>query len=298
MKRDQRFGEDRLQAHLAEFEQVRAKTAEALAAASLNKRYEPTFVMNRAWDQVDYLLLRYSCGHPVSNLKQQMPALLDLWERSERLALEVWTESDRVSRRLWAENISFYNRCFWLVGLAFALELEDVHWQRLVKLIGNEGNDMLLDRVIATRQPGRRIGDALCHPKPYARLLAVLNAPAHEQARLLKDFVTHWYADLDRPPKKGLSRLTNLEDRPYWYDNHEGISSYFGYWCLEAVAVVKAFGVDDALCLGHPHYPGDLLRPHGPSTHVAASASEQDLTARPENLTPAKGWIARMRKMI
>jgi hypothetical protein len=263
-----------------------------------NLSYEPQFVYELVGKHLQLLLRRYCLGDPVSDLKQHLYPLLDAWEEAERLGATVWTPEIQHSRHSWAENISFYNRCFWLVGLAFALELEDVHWQRLVKLIGNEGNDMLLDRVIATRQPGRRIGDALCHPKPYARLMAVLNAPAHEQARLLKDFVTHWYAELDRPPKKGLSRLTNLEDRPYWYDNHEGISSYFGYWCLEAVAVVKAFGVDDALCLGHPHYPGDLLRPKGPSTHPVVSTSEQELTARPESPVPATGWFARMRKMI
>jgi hypothetical protein len=269
-----------------------------LVQPSGNPEYRPQFVYELVGVHLHILLRQYCRGDPVADLKQHLHPLLDAWEEAERLGATVWTPEIQHSRHSWAENISFYNRCFWLVGLAFALELEDVHWQRLVKLIGNEGNDMLLDRVIATRQPGRRIGDALCHPKPYARLLAVLNAPAHQQARLLKDFVTHWYAELDRPPKKGLSRLTNLEDRPYWYDNHEGISSYFGYWCLEAVAVVKAFGVDDALCLGHPHYPGDLLRPKGPSTHPVVSTSEQELTARPESPVPATGWFARMRKMI
>ncbi|MDZ4146410.1 MAG: DUF1911 domain-containing protein [Burkholderiales bacterium] len=38
---------------------------------------------------------------------------------------------------------------------------------------------------------------------------------------------------------------------------------------MVAAAAVKAFGMDDSLCLGHEHYPGDLLRPDdGPSTHV------------------------------
>jgi hypothetical protein len=29
--------------------------------------------------------------------------------------------------------------------------------------------------------------------------------------------------------------------------------------------------LDDSLCLGHAHYPGDLLRPDGPSTHPSRS---------------------------
>ncbi|WP_200946673.1 PoNi-like cognate immunity protein [Pelomonas sp. Root405] len=272
MKRDQLFSEERLQALLSIFSEVVAKSEKALEVPAVNKRYEPTFVWRCAWEQLDLLLLRYSTGHLVAGLKPHLLRLLDLWERSEEKAAALWSEAEREPRRRWAGNISFYNRCFWLVGLALALELEDAPWQRLLKLIGNEGQDALLDRVIATRQPGRPVGTVLCHPKPYARLLAVLDGAKDRQAALLRDFVSHWYAELDRAPRKGMSRLTNLEERPDWYDNHEGVSSYFGYWCVEAVAVAKAFDIDDSLCLGHPHYPGDLLRPDGPSTHPAGEA--------------------------
>lgn len=250
-----------------------AKVVKLRAQPSANPSYEPQFVYEQAGDHLHLLLLRYGRGDPVADLKQHLYPLLDAWEEAERLGAAVWSADVQRMRHSWRDNISFYNRCFWLVGLALALDLEQKHWQRLLKLIGNEGQDALLDRVIATRQPGRAVGAALCHPKPYARLLAVLEAAEDRRPALLRDFVSHWYAELDRPPKKGMSRLTNLEDRPYWYDNHEGVSSYFGYWCLEAVAVVKAFGVDDSLCLGHPNYPGDLLRPNGPSTHPANEVS-------------------------
>lgn len=134
-------------------------------------------------------------------------------------------------------------------------------------LIGNEGEDELLDRVIASRQPMRRIGTKLCHPQPYQRLLDAINAPKENQPKLLLTFVEKWYKGLDRPPKKGLSEQTAMYDRPYWYKYHTLEGGYFGYWCVEAAAAAKAFGLDDTLCLGHPHYPGDLLRPDGPSTH-------------------------------
>jgi hypothetical protein len=121
--------------------------------------------------------------------------------------------------------------------------------------------------VIATRQPGRPIGKQLRHPKPYARLLAAIDAPQPQQAQGLRDFVEHWYVELDRPSTKKQHAMYN---RPYWYvygnENFEG-GAYFGRWCVEAVAAVKAFGLDDRLCRGHEHYPGDLLRPDGPSTH-------------------------------
>ena len=37
---------------------------------------------------------------------------------------------------------------------------------------------------------------------------------------------------------------------------------------MEAVVAVKVFNLDDSLCLGHEHYPGDLLRPKVPTTHI------------------------------
>jgi hypothetical protein len=161
------------------------------------------------------------------------------------------------------------------VGLALALEIPDDQWRRLLALIGNEGEDELLDRVIASRQPERKIGNKLCHSKPYQRLLDAVKAPQDKQAKMLFTFVDKWYKELNRPPKKSLSEQTAMYDRPYWYTygdrNFEG-GAYFGRWCVEAVAAAKAFGIDDSLCLGHEHYPGDLLRPDGPSTHPTREA--------------------------
>ncbi|WP_457324222.1 PoNe immunity protein domain-containing protein [Roseateles sp. P5_E11] len=142
-----------------------------------------------------------------------------------------------------------------------------------------------------TWQPGRRIGTQLCHSKPHARLLAVMDAPPDRQPKLLQDFVKHWYAELHRPPRKGMSRLINLDEWPYWYDNHEGVSSYFSYWCVEAVAVVKAFGVDDSLCLSLPNYPGDLLRPQGPTTHAG-----NGLAPAPAPAPTKPGWLQKLRR--
>jgi hypothetical protein len=140
--------------------------------------------------------------------------------------------------------------------------------------MGNEGEDVLLDRIIASRDPDRRIGTALCHPKPYRRLLDAVNASPADQPRMLRLFVENWYTELDRPPKKG--GVTAIYDRPYWYGFDEYIEggAYFGFWCVEAVGAVKAFELDDSLCLGLPHYPGDLLRPDGPTTHASEESAE------------------------
>ena len=261
---------------------------EQIKTPSKNPNYRPQYVFDLACDYPRRTITQYSRGDAIRELSQPFPDLLDTWELSNKLALELnaqlnpgegWDHrhmgtSPLVSDdprshndpRAWVfklSNLNHYNWCFWLVGLALALEIPDEQWQRLLALIGGEGEDVLLDRVIASREPNRKIGTKLLHRKPYARLLKAIDAPRERQATLLREFVEHWYAELDRKGK----------DELWWYiygdpvKNPLSNGSYFGRWCIEAVAAVKAFGLDDRLCLGHPNYPGDLLRPDGPTTH-------------------------------
>jgi len=241
----------------------------ALAAApAAVAELVPQYLFNITLSHWELMLCRYSAGRPIAELPPLFDGLLRAWEESIQLGESVFTPEQKALRRSWPRNLDFYITCFWLTGLALALEIPDAQWQRLLKLMGNEGEDVLLDRIIATRSPGRRIGSTLCHAKPYARLLAAVDAPTPAtQADGLRGFVDHWHAELDRKATKGVPAIYN---RPYWHrfgdENFEG-GAYFGRWCVEAVAAVKAFGLDDSACLGHPHYPGDLLRPLGPSTH-------------------------------
>jgi hypothetical protein len=244
-----------------------------IRSPSLNPLYDPQYTFDTALGTGRLLLRLYSAGAPVRDLLRHLPELLDAWELSNRLSDEICKQNHLTSCRDWdfsLSNLNHYNWCFWLVGLALALDDPDDHWQRLLALIGGEGQDVLLDRVIASRSPGRHIGNRLLHPKPYARLLRAVDAPKDQQPQALRDFVDHWYVELKRPPPKS-PRAPTIE--PFWYRYGDPathpleMGSYFGRWCIEAVAVVKAFGIDDSLCLGHEHYPGDLLRPDRPSTH-------------------------------
>lgn len=282
------------QAYWDEWEKFRHETIEdeerTFQTPSANPAYRPQYVLNNVWHRLRYILTRYSRGDPIHELGQPFPGLLDAWELSNKLAAELnaqlkpgegWDHRHLLTApqpsddprshndpRAWVfdlANLNHYNWCFWLVGLALALEIPDAQWNRLLALIGGEGADILLDRVIASRTPTRKIGAKLLHKKPYARLLKSIDAPNAQQPALLHDFVDHWYAELARKGK----------DELWWYiygdpEKHPlSMGSYFGRWCIEAVAAVKAFGLDDSLCLGHEHYPGDLLRPDGPSTHPA-----------------------------
>jgi hypothetical protein len=255
------------------------KANHLLQEPSKNPTYDPQFANDLSKDASRLILRHYSRGDPIRDLSRHFGGVLDAWELSNKLAVEICREHNLKTCRDWTfelANLNHYNWCFWLAGLALALEIPDDQWQRLLVLIGGEGEDVLLDRVIASRQPERPIGSKLLHKKPYARLLKAIDARKDQQATLLKDFVDHWYAELARKGK----------DELWWYiygdpeKNPLEMGSYFGRWCIEAVAAVKVFGLDDCLCLGHEYYPGDLLRPDGPSTHPVRVEAKPGLFAR------------------
>lgn len=270
---------------------------EILNAEEGDKNYRPQYTFQLAQENWTQMLSRYSRGDSIHELAQYFPPLLNAWEEAERLGKAVWTQEQQYTRHTWAVNYDHYIICFWLVGLALALEVPDDQWQRLLALIGNDGEDALLDRIIASRSPNRKIGSALCYKKPYARLLAALDAPAAEQSQKLKEFVEHWYKEVGAGAKSGRAAQAVPYPHPYWYkygdSNFEG-GAYFGRWCVEAVAAVKAFGLDDSACLGHEHYPGDLLRPNGPSTHPLRE--EPALSSAPDQPEPSlkRGLLARI----
>lgn len=245
---------------------------ERLDLPSANPAYRPQYIRAQARDHLELMLCLYSQGAPTSCLSRWFDGLIRAWEASQALEPEVYPPEVVHSRRHWRGNLDLYLESFWLVGLALTLELPEPLWLRLLALIGNEGEDAVLDAVIACRQPGRRIGKAVLFAKPYARLHAAIQAPVAERPALLWQFVEHWYAELDRPATHGRPAFVN---RPYWYtlgdQNFEG-GAYFGRWCIEAVAAAKALSIDDTDCCGLEHYPGDLLRPNGPSTHRRPAA--------------------------
>ena len=255
-------------------------------------RYRPQYVFELARNHWELMLMRYSRGDAKDELPKYFSGLLDAWEESERLGKDVFTHEQQLMRRSWKLNLDFYIVCFWLVGFALALEIPDDQWRRLIDLIGNEGEDVLLDRVIAYRDCDRKIGTELRHPQPYKRLLDAVDASASDQPKMLRLFVENWYRELDRPPKKG--GVPAIYDRPYWYgfdENLEG-GAYFGFWCVEAAAAVKAFNLDDSLCAGLKHYPWDLVHGDQPSMNVEHSPddSPEDESSSP----PKRGLFQRL----
>jgi hypothetical protein len=120
-------------------------------------------------------------------------------------------------------------------------------FERLLRCIGATGQDALLDRLIATRVSGLPVATGLLFPKPYEALLQAISASPAEQTTLFKKFLKAWY-----PAMRSLDA--------YWHDSHKGPDGggFFGYWSIEAAAVVAAFKIDDSGFSDAACYPKDL----------------------------------------
>lgn len=300
----------------AEWEKFRSETIAEQQALfqqpSANPAFRAEYVFKNMRNRLRYVLTLYSKGEPIASLGRHVDGILDAWEYSNTIALALneqlkpgqgWDHRRLLAApgisddprshhdpRSWffsLSDLNHYNLCFWLVALALMLEIPDTQWQRLLALIGEDGKDILLDRVIATRFPNWKVGSDLLHPKPYVRLLAAIDAPGEQQAKSLLDFVDHWYAELERDESEEL--WWHVFADPTKHPLEKG--GYFGRWCLEAAVVAKVFDMDDSLCLGHESYPGDFLRPEGPSTHVKHKQKKQSFWSRffPKSETKLSG---------
>lgn len=261
MKRDPRGSIAFWDKWIAFFSKSIQESWERLAQPAGDPGYRPQYAFELAKDHYELMLRRYSRGDESDQLPQYFLGLLDAWEESDRLGKEVWDEKVQYARHSWRLNIDHYIRCFWLTGLALLFNIPDEQWHRLVSLMGNEGEDALLDRVIASRQPGRSIGKNLCFPKAYRPLLELIDASPELRPELLRGFLDGWFSSLE---DAGSPELPREFRTPYWWtlyaDEDLGMQgAYFGCWCIESAVVSKVFGINDAICLSHPNYPGDLL---------------------------------------
>ena len=220
---------------IAEFEQL-SEDESKTAAHRTALKYD-AFKM-----RLHGLILRYSRGDAATELNALFPSIIPGWERY--LAAQY---SDKFL--IVAEDTSTLENhvlALWMVSLARIFEIDEALFGRLLKCIGNEGKDILLERLIAGKTAGIAKADTLVFPKIYSPLLAAIDAEAKERPRLFKAFLDNWYRNM-KPT--------------YWYENHKGPGGggFFGYWAIEAAGVVKTFGIDDSSFRDVPYYPKDLV---------------------------------------
>jgi hypothetical protein len=151
------------------------------------------------------------------------------------------------TRKLFRHNFDMYVVALQLLSLAHCLEADDATFARMLGVLGNEGEDVLFDRLAAKRSPDRRLGTTLVYPRVTQALYDALDLPEPKRGKSLVKYVAQWYGKMRRAQ---------------WHDAHlrHGGDSYYGYWCFEAAGAVKAFQMDERPLLDLPYYPKDLVR--------------------------------------
>jgi Domain of unknown function (DUF1911)/Domain of unknown function (DUF1910) len=219
---------------------------ESTKKTGVDPKFDAQYVVEIFYKRLEVLIGKYSRGDSLKELIVMLPEIIEAWEWARREELKVFTQTEMQRRHGFDVNLDAYSLALWLVSIFICLQAEASLFDRLLALIGNEGQDALYERLVATQRPGRTAADKLLYPKPYQPLFDAIDEPDKaDRDKLLKKFIKAWY-----PRMRGT----------YWHDNHKGkdCGGYFGYWCFEAAGVVRAFGMNDAAIRDDPYYPKDM----------------------------------------
>jgi len=213
---------------------------------SANKKYRAQFIFTIFRERSELLIERYSRGDDLHDLRITLPEIIETWEWARQEELKVFNENEMANRHNFARNLDAYCLALWMVSITICLKADNDILQRMLKLIGNEGEDWLFEQLVARHAPGRKSTEQLLYPKPYQLLKDAIEETVQEDRnRLMEKFLKTWYP--------GMSKT-------YWHDCHKGPEGggYFGYWCFEAAGVVRVFGIDDSAFRDNLYYPKDL----------------------------------------
>lgn len=183
----------------------------------------------------------YSRGYAVADLQQNLHTLIATWEKQRQADVANVYSAD------FKDDISGYEQALWVLTWTYLLGLGEAATQRLLACIGNAGQDVLFERLVAKILPGtvRKEAKKLLYPKVYQPLLAATEADPAQQQALLQSFLQQWY-----------SNMRNAD----WHNAHLGPDGggFDGYWCWEAAGVAVAFDIDDRSFQQMRYYPKDL----------------------------------------
>lgn len=131
-----------------------------------------------------------------------------------------------------------YERVLRLVSLGVCLGVGPVWVGAVVKAWPGwpGGHDRLLDRLVASALPDRKIGTVDAAKRPaYGLLASAFETEASDaQVAIITKYLDGWYKQCRKS---------------WWWDTHSlgdlrGSGNYFGYWCFEAAAVISVLGLD------------------------------------------------------
>ncbi|MCF1443238.1 PoNe immunity protein domain-containing protein [Ralstonia nicotianae] len=267
-------------AHAEEFDADLKRRIESdlqtLAEEDLAQRARRSFAWSVASDSFERLILHYTAGKPVQDLKLELPSVIALFDAfvpvdkprpNEAYALEI-------------TQLEAYVYVLWLLALCKLLG-HDVLIPKIIEWIDrnaerNRGRDGLFESVVQkllveNKQPER----VLLHPDAYRSLARATVSAPEERPGLIEEFLDGWYRQM----------------KPcYWHGTHtdkEG-SSYFGYWAFEAALVTVLWDIDDSSYRDHLVYPKDLVDWY--RSHASVAPENTPPRTPAEQPCPKEGW--------
>jgi hypothetical protein len=242
-----------------------------------------------ASDGLEQLMLHYTAGCPIEDLRDQLPQVIadfDIYIANETSPRKQ-NPPQNVADTLEITQLEAYVYVFWLLALCKLLR----HDEFIPKVMGwvdrtfkfNRGRDGLFENVVhaltGRHVPAERV---LLHPLPYRPLARATVYAPEERPALVKEFVETWYRHM----------------KPcYWYGTHtDGYTSYFGYWAFEAALVTVLWDIDDSSYRDHLVYPKDLVdwyRSHRNTDANGKPPEARVLRAMPGEPCPRAGsWMS------
>jgi hypothetical protein len=192
-------------------------------------------------------LLRYTAGESLDELRADLTGVIELYEQSTAYARAEHKSDDAAP--LMPDELEDYERMMQLIGLCFLLHRTDLLPRIAAMFDGSiEGEDGLYEDLLSYYLDDRYEADGLLHAKPYKHLLKGLRREEPKSMEDIEKYLKAWY-----PAMKNLT----------WHDSHldltENGPGYFGYWAIEAAAVVFLLNLDDRSIRDILVYPKDLV---------------------------------------
>ncbi|WP_080957835.1 PoNe immunity protein domain-containing protein [Burkholderia vietnamiensis] len=251
IRRQKFLDEGKFKSHEYRFKRTIQLSLEALSSNDVMAESAPSALR---WDvasnSLELLLLYYTAGYPIEDLRAQLPEIMERFDTYINLEILPRNKNppENTADTLEITQLDAYVYVFWLLALCKLLGYSEfiptvMRWvDKTYKY--NRGRDGLFENVVqaltGTHVEAPRV---VLHAVPYRPLASATVRAPEERPALVKEFVEGWY--------KGMKPT-------YWHGAHTG-GLYFGYWCLEAALVTVLWDIDDSSYRDHLVYPKDLV---------------------------------------
>ncbi|MEM7084570.1 MAG: PoNe immunity protein domain-containing protein [Bacteroidota bacterium] len=190
--------------------------------------------------QLKLFFLKYTLGHSKEELRELALAAIQNYITSEN-----HPTGNPEALRLY---IGLYSDSLKLTSLAILYDAKDLLIDLKTSFEKNKkGNDLVLEVFFTKVMDDNTVSSKLCYPKIYTDLAGLSQSEDHET--IIKNYLDGWYEKMKKTE---------------WYNLHKkskvnGATPFYGYWSMEAAALVKIFNLDISLFEEYEYFPKDLL---------------------------------------